>query len=250
MESVGRVCAPASTPSKPTIARSSGIEKPRSAELCHAAHRIAIGSENQRRDGHCCSHELLGDVATAELTVVERVEEPFRMRINAMGKHGGPVCVVPRAHVGLDEVCCEADARVAVADQVVDGVRHTCGVVGRCRRNIETLHLVTRQRHGLASCANSEQVGLGGGGGNRDDAVEMLPGCRRGVIGRRDDLVASQAGVECLQQHDTAADGSNLAGDSCHDLAVVEPAGDRREHSDNDRFRDLQSLRLDRVKMC
>ena len=203
----------------------------------HAADRVAIRREQERGDGHAGGDELLGNVATTELTVVERGEEPLRLGSDAMRRQGHAIRIVAGTHVGLNEIAREADAGVVVTDQMVDGVAHTGEVVGSGRWGIEPVDLVTGQRHCLAGRLQPIEVVALRRRGDRDDAVEVLPSRRRHEIGCGHDLVAAEPGIERLDQHDTATDGGSLTGDAGKDRAVVDPAGHRRENPDRDDFR-------------
>ena len=109
------------------------------------------------------------------------------------------------AHVGLDEVGRESDPRVTVADEMVDGLRHADCIVGRRRRYRESFDLVAGESDCLACRLQAIEVGLLGRRRNRDDAVQVIPCRGLGEVGGRYDLIAAKAGIECLDQDDTAA---------------------------------------------
>ena len=161
-------------------------------------------------------------------------EEPLRVGFDPVRREGALVGLVPGPHVGLDEVGAEADLRVAVPDQVVDGRDDAGGVVRRRRRRAESVNHVAGEGDGLAGGLESFEIVALRRRRDRDDTVDVLPRGRRDEIGRAHDLVAAEPGLERLDENNTAPDSCDLTGDPGEDLAVVGPAGHRREHSDCD----------------
>ena len=149
------------------------------SELIHAPDRVAIGGEDERSDRRSCRQELVGNIPAAELTVVECVEEPFLVGLDALSKHRSGVRIVPGAHIRLDEVGSKADPRVTVSDEVVNRLRHTARVVRCGRRNGDPVDLVAGQRYGLSCRHEAMEIVLVRGRGDRDHTIEMIPRRRR-----------------------------------------------------------------------
>ena len=181
--------------------------------------------------------ELARDVAASVLAVVGGGEEPLRVGFDPVSRERSLIRLVPGPHVRLDEVGAETDRGVAVPDQVVDGRDDARAVVRRRRRRVETVDHVAGEGDGLAGGLESIQIVALRRGRDRDDAIDVLPRDRGDEIGRTHDFVAAEPGVERLDEYDTATDRGDLTCDPGEDLAVVGPAGHRREHSDVIRLR-------------
>ena len=219
-------------------------------ELCHAADCVAIRCQDQRCDGHRRGDELVGHVAATELAVVEGIEEPLRVRLDALSEHRQAIGLVTLAHVGLDEIGCEADSTVTVADQMVDCLGDAHRVVGCRRWHGESFDLIAGKGDGLPRSLQTIEVVALRRRRNRDDPVEVIPSGRLAEVGRRHNLITAKPGVEGLDQDDMAANCSELTGDPRHDVSVVEPTGHRREHPNRDGFPDAGSLRRQRREVC
>ena len=146
--SVGVESAPASIPSKPTMARSSGSFTPRSASTPMQPIAFRSVAKTSAEIGSSGLEQAARDRGAAELAVVRRIEEPLVAQLEPMGGHRRSVALVTLLHVALHEVRCEPDSGVAVADQVVDRGRDAAGVVRYCRGDVEALDDVASEHDG------------------------------------------------------------------------------------------------------
>ena len=196
------------------------------------ADRVPVRRRDRRRRRGAGRQHAGRGVRAALLVVVRRLVDPAVRRLDAVVGERRAVGGEPLAHVPLRQAADEADRRVPVPEQVLDGGAHPAEVVGQDDGVVTGLRLLAHEHEGQTPLLHGGEPVAAQRLADDDEAVDGTEGHGR----VEDRLVRVPLPVEPRRvrlHRDHAMSGRPRR--SCHpgdQGTEVEPADHRREHTD------------------